>query len=174
MAIAAAAVSIFSAVTGFVGQRKAQREQRRAARNAQAEERKQRAIANRQQALERRRSIRQSIAQTRVLQAQAQAFGFAASGGGTTSFASGVTSSQASDFGTALGSSQTQFAAAGAIAESQNRQSAAMQDFENSRTNWLTGAAQLSAPFGNADTLRGLEGAWGRFQQGGFGAVISG
>lgn len=163
MAEAAAVVSIASAIFGAASTIKAQRDQRKAARSAAAEERKQRALANRQQALERRRSIRQSIAQSRVLQAQAASFGFSGSGGGMTSFSSGMGSAAASDMGTAIGASQTQFATAGAIAESQNRQSAALQAFENAKHNWMGTVAQVSGAFANVDTLRGLEGAWNRY-----------
>lgn len=163
MAEVSAGVAIFSAIFGAASTIKSQRDQRKYARQAQAEERKQRALANRQQALERRRSIRQSIAQSRVLQAQAASFGFAGSGGGQTSFASGMGSASAIDTGLAIGASNTQFATASAIAESQNRQSAAMQAFEDAKTNWMGGVAQFAGAFANADTLRGLEGAWNRF-----------
>ena len=160
MALAVAAVSIFSAVTGFVGQQKQRREMRQAASRAQAEERKQRAIANRQAALERQRMIRQSIAQARVTRAQLLQQGW----GTGSSMVAGATSAVGSDLGTAIGNSNTQFASQSAIAASQNIQSSALQDFQQAQGgNIFTGISQLSSgiaagigAFGGANPFAGF------------------
>lgn len=152
MALAVAAVSIFSAVTGFVGQQKQRREMRQAASRAQAEERKQRAIANRQAALERQRMIRQSIAQARVTRAQLLQQGW----GTGSSVVAGATSAVGSDLGTAIGNSNTQFASQSAIAASQNVQSQALQDFQSAQGgNIFTGLSQLGQAAGS------VIGIWG-------------
>lgn len=156
----AAAVSIFSAVVGFAGQQKQRREMKRAAATAQAEERRQRAIANRQAALERRRSIRQAIAQARVTRAQVIQQGWG-TGSSTTA---GAASAVGADLSTAVGSSNTQFAAQGAIAASQNIQSQAMQDFQNAQGgNALTGLAQLG---GAVSSVAGIWGGGNPFASG--------
>lgn len=154
MGVVAAIVSVVSSVAGFVGKRRQEKKVRAAMEQAQAEERKQRAIANRQAALDRRRSIRQSIAATRVTQAQLvnQSFGI---GGSATS---GALSATGTDLATAIGASQTQFAAQSGIAASQNRQASALQTAQNAAngTNFWTGLAQVGSIFSDASTLRGL------------------
>lgn len=160
MAVAYAAFTIFSAVTGFVGQQKQKREMRQAANRAQAEERKQRAIANRQAALERQRMIRQSIAQARVTRAQLLQQGW----GTGSSMVAGATSAVGSDLGTAIGNSNTQFASQSAIAASQNIQSQALQDFQNAQGgNFWTGASQLA---GAAASVVGAFGGGNPFAKG--------
>lgn len=152
MAVAAAAFTIFSAVTGFVAQRKQKREMRRAAESAQEEERKQRAIANRQAAIERRRQIRMSIAQARVTRAQRinQSFGV---GGSATA---GSTSAVSTDVATTIGAANTQQAAQTGIAASQDRQAQALQAFQNAQGgNAWSDISQLSGAFGSAFTSFG-------------------
>jgi hypothetical protein len=149
MAAVAVVATVFSAVSGFVGQKK----QQKAMRQAANEERKQRDIANRQQALERQRSIRQSIAQARVMRARAIQAGYASGGGFESSGAAGAASAMSVDMATAIGSSNTQFGAATGIAASQNQQSAFMQQAQG---NTFTDLSQLAGVFGNASTNRGL------------------
>lgn len=94
-------------------------QQQEALEEAADEQRKQNAIQNAQQAIERNRAVRQSIAQTRVVQAQQLQAGFQS---GTT----GAASAAGGDLATAIGAAQTQQAAAYGIMQSQNRQSAAL------------------------------------------------
>jgi hypothetical protein len=159
--VVGAVAAVFSAVTGFIGKRKQQKEMREAASRAQNEERKQRAIANRQAALERQRSIRQAIAQSRVTRAQVinQTFGVGGSA------AEGAGSAIMTDAGTAIGASQTQFAAQSGIAASQNRQSQAMQDFQNAQgDNFWTTASQIG---GMVSSVAGIKGGGSMFGVGG-------
>lgn len=149
MAAVAVVATVFSAVSGFVGQKK----QQKAMRQAANEERKQRALANRQQALERQRGIRQSVAQARVMRARAIQSGFAAGGGFGSSGALGAASSMGVDTATAIGASNTQFGAASGIASSQDAQSQFMQGAQG---NMFTDFSQLAGVFGNASTNRGL------------------
>lgn len=152
MAEVAIAATIFSAVAGFVGQRKQKRETRRAAEQAQAEERKQRALANRQAAIERRRQIRQAIAQSRVTRAQLinQSFGV---GGSATE---GAGSAVLTDLSTSIGASQTQAAVASGIAASEDRRAQALQAFQNAQGgNTFTDLSQLGS------AVSSVAGIWG-------------
>lgn len=106
---------ILGAVPDLLGQ-KADAERNKAAKKALAEQRKQNAINNAQQAIERRRSIAQSIAQTRVQQAEQIQTGYNT---GTTGAASAI----GGDVATAIGAGQTQAAAAQGIARSRDLQS---------------------------------------------------
>ena len=99
----------------LLGQR-ADAKRNEAAKQALAEQRKQNAINNAQQAIARRRSIAQSIAQTRVQQAEQVQTGYNT---GTTGAASAI----GGDAATAIGAGQTQAAAAQGIARSRNTQS---------------------------------------------------
>lgn len=129
MAIAVGVLAVASAVTGVVGQR----QQAKAAAQAQGEQRKQTAISNAQQSIARNRQIRQVIAQQRVLQAGQVQAGF---GSG---FA-GATSAIGSDTASSLGAALTQEGAARGIAASQNRQSGFMQQAQGNAFTTASGA----------------------------------
>lgn len=149
MGVVAAVAAVVSAVSGFIGQKKQQKEMRKAAN----EEKKQRSLANRQQAIERQRGIRQSVAQARVMRAQAIQAGWAQGGGFSSSAPMGIATSMGMDTASAIGSSNTQFGAASGIALSQDRQSQFMQ---NAQGNFFTDLSQLSGVFSNASTNRGM------------------
>lgn len=102
-----AIVSTLAAVGGTVVSQ-------RRAREAQREQREQNAISNAQQRIARQRSIRQSIARSRVIAAEQEQAGF------QTGFAGGAPAVQ-SDVASAIGAARTQQAAAEGISASQAR-----------------------------------------------------
>lgn len=141
--MAAVVVGAVLAVVGTAATVIGQRKQRKALARAQAEEKKQRELANRQQALERQRQIRQTIAQQRVQRAQLLAASYGLGGGN--SIAEGGSASIGQDTATAIGSSNTQMAAASGIAASQNR---AADIVQGAQSNFFLQAAPILSAVG--------------------------
>ena len=165
MAAVAAVATVLSAVTGYAGAKKQQRQAQANYNAANAERQKAQAIQEqeaeiqqRQQAIQRQREIRMAIAQQRVQQAIALQSGYVSGSSANQGAASSIGTDQAS----AIGASGTGIAAATQLSNLQtqfNTATSNMQFYANKPvgSNAYTDMSQLFGVFGNAQTLTNLK-----------------
>ena len=171
MAVAAAVISIASAASSYIGQKKQQSQAKKQYKAAEeqrvaAEEtsRKEQQLDLRAKSIERQRSIRRAVAEQRVQQATAMQAGYTA--GGESSSGYTAASAATTDQGSAIGAGNTGFAGAVRMSNLQtqyNTQVANMQSILNKPigSNAWSDMGGLLGSFSNAQTLTNVGGLFG-------------